>query len=98
MNSEIVIDLIMVSMITSVIASQLTQKIKEIFNFGSVFNKIIALIISLWIGVIYTYSFYMDNLLYAIWIGIFTMIGSDNFYKMLNDKLDFGILSKNKKE
>jgi len=98
MNVQIVIDLMMVSMITSVIASRLTQKIKDIFNFGSVFNKIVSLIISLWIGVIYTYSFYTDNLLYAIWIGIFTMIGSDNFYKMLNDKLGFGTLSKNKKE
>ena len=61
------------------------------------FVLLFALIISLWIGVIYTYSFYMDNLLYAIWIGIFTMIGSDNFYKMLNDKLGFGISSKIRK-
>ena len=94
MDTQIVIDLMMVSMITSVIASQLTQKIKEIFNFGNSFNKIIALIISMGIGFIYAFSFYTDNLLYAIWIGIFTMIGSDNFYKMLSDKLGFGISSK----
>ena len=100
MENEILMDLMMVSMISSVIASQVTQKIKDLFKFGRVFNKIISIIISFWIGFIYSYSFYTDNLLYSFWIALFTLIGSDIFYKVLNDKLGIKnkILIENKKE
>ena len=96
-NNQIVFDLIMVSMVTSVIASQVTQKIKDLFNVGKFFNKLISIIISLWIGFIYSISFFSDNLLYAFWVGIFTLVGSDNFYKILNDKLNLKTLSNLKK-
>ena len=33
-NNQIVFDLLMVSMVTSVIASQVIQKIKDLFNVG----------------------------------------------------------------
>ena len=99
-QNQIVLDLAMVSMITSVIASQVTQKIKDLFKVGKFFNKLISIIISLWIGFIYSISFFSDSLLYAFWVGIFTLIGSENFYKIINDKLNFKTLSnlKNKKE
>ena len=96
-NNQIVFDLVMVSMVTSVIASQVTQKIKNLFNVGKFFNKLISIIISLWIGFIYSISFFSDNLLYAFWVGIFTLVGSDNFYKILNDKLNLKTLSNLKK-
>ena len=96
-NNQIVFDLVMVSMVTSVIASQVTQKIKDLFNVGKFFNKLISIIISLWIGFIYSISFFSDNLLYAFWVGIFTLVGSDNFYKILNDKLNLKTLSNLKK-
>ena len=99
-QNQNVLDLIMVSMITSVIASQVTQKIKDLFKIGKFFNKLVSIIISLWIGFIYSLSFFTDNLLYAFWIGIFTLIGSENFYKIINNKLNLKTLSnlKNKKE
>ena len=96
-NNQIVFDLLMVSMVTSVIASQVIQKIKDLFNVGKFFNKLFSIIISLWIGFIYSLSFFSDNLLYAFWVGIFTLVGSDNFYKILNDKLSFKTLSNLKK-
>ncbi len=99
-QNQIVLDLVMVSMITSVIASQVTQKIKDLFKVGKFFNKLISIIISLRIGFIYSISFFSYSLLYAFWVGIFTLIGSENFYKIINDKLNFKTLSnlKNKKE
>ena len=39
-QNQIVLDLIMVSMITSVIASQVTQKIKDLFKIGKFFNNV----------------------------------------------------------
>ena len=97
MDNQIVLDLIMLSMIPSIIASQITQKIKELFKFNKFFNKLISIIISIWIGFIYSISFYSSNTLYAFWVGIFTLIGSDNFYKIINEKLNLKTLSNLKK-
>lgn len=96
MNSEIILELISVSLIASVISSQLVQKIKEIFNFCCLFNKIISIFISFGVGFSYSYSFYSDNILYSIWIGLFTLIGAEGLYKALSGKFGLNSVSNQK--
>lgn len=80
-NSKLLLDMIYVSVIASIISSQAIQKIKTTFNFGRVFNGIMAIFLSVAIGVWYALSFYTSSLLYAAWIGLFTLIGAEGLYK-----------------
>ena len=93
MSSEIILELLSVSLIASIISSQLVQKIKEMMNLGTLFNKIIALIISFGVGFCYSYSFYCTSILYSLWIGLFTLIGADGLYKSFNGKFGLNSLS-----
>ena len=94
MNSDMVFELLFVSMWASVISTQLIQKIKNIFKFGKMFNNIISLFISFIIGFGYSYSFYSEKLTYCLWIGLFTLVGAENLYKIFNKK--YGINIENK--
>ena len=86
MDFDIVLELLMVSMSASIICTELIQKIKEIFNFGKLFNKVLSFIVSFSVGVLYSYSFYTNNILYSVWIGLFTFIGAENIYKAYSSK------------
>ena len=80
MNSEL-LNMLYVASIASIISSQVIQKVKQTFNFGSIFNKLISIFLSYGIGLCYALSFYTSNLLYALWIGLFTLIGAEGLYK-----------------
>lgn len=80
-NSELLLDMVYVSVIASIISSQAIQKIKTTFNLGKVFNGIMAIILSVTIGIWYALSFYTSSILYAVWIGLFTLIGAESLYK-----------------
>ena len=92
-NKELFLDILSVSVVSSIISSQAIQKIKETFNFGVTFNKIISIFLSFGIGFCYSLSFYTANILYAVWIGIFTLIGAEGLYKTF--KGYFGLTSSN---
>lgn len=96
MNNELVLNMIYVSIIASFISSQAIQKIKEVFNKSSMFNKIISLFLSFTIGVVYSLSFYNSNIIYALWVGLFTLIGAQGLYKTF--KGYFGLESIQNKE
>lgn len=80
-NSDLLLDMIYVSVIASIISSQAIQKIKAMLGGGKKFNAFISIVISLGIGISYALSFYTTNILYALWIGIFTLIGAESLYK-----------------
>lgn len=80
-DDGIFLDLISVSMVSSIISTQIIQKIKETLNLGTFFNKISSLLISFGTGFIYSQSFYNKNIILSLWIGLFTMIGSEKFYQ-----------------
>ena len=86
-DDSIFLDLISVSMVSSIISTQIIQKIKETLSLGKLFNKIASLIISFGTGFIYSQSFYNKNIILSIWIALFTIIGSEKFYQAINGKL-----------
>ena len=93
-DNGVVFDLLSVSMISSLIATQVIQKIKDILNFGSLFNNIMALFISFGIVFIYSQSFYSESIMLSLWGGLFTLIGSENFYKAFNGKFGLKLQTK----
>ena len=95
MNNELFLEMLSVSLIASIISSQAIQKIKETLKLGNLFNGIIAIFLSFGIGFCYSLSFYASNLLYAVWIGIFTLVGSEGIHKAF--KGAFGLKSANNK-
>ena len=70
-DNSVVFDLLSVSMISSLIATQVIQKIKDILNFGSLFNNIMALFIRFYIFTIFLYGKYyvivMGWIIYFNW-------------------------------
>lgn len=80
-NSDLLLHMIYVSAIASIISSQAIQKVKSMLGGGKRFNAFISIVISLGIGISYAVSFYTTNILYACWIGIFTLIGAEGLYK-----------------
>ena len=99
MNEQTLLEILEVSIIASVISSQIIQKIKETFALSKFSINIISIFISFVIGFGYGLTFYSSNLLYAIWIGLFTLIEARGLYKMF--KGSFGLesaVNKNKKE
>ena len=93
-DNDVVFDLLSVLMISSLIATQVIQKIKDILNFGSLFNNIMALFISFGIGFIYSQSFYTESIMLSLWFELFTLIGSENFYKAFNGKFGLNLQTK----
>ena len=98
MNFDKVFDFLYISMIASVISSQAIQKMKETFGGSNLFNRIMSSIISFFIGFSFSLSFYSSVILYAIWIGLFTLIGAEGLYKTFNGYFGLSSLEKNKKE
>ena len=96
MNSEKIFELIRVSMMASIISSFSIQKIKETFKLSVLCNKIMSLFISYGVGFCYAYSFYSDYWLYALWIGLFTMIGAEKIYQSFKGK--YGLQSVDKEK
>ncbi len=74
-------DLIELSMIASFISTQIIQKIKETINPSVLLTSIISIIVSFIAGACLCLSFSKYCFVCSIWVGIFTIIGSDTFYK-----------------
>lgn len=74
-------DLIEYSMIASFISTQVIQKIKETANPSALVTSIISIVVSFIAGVCLCLSFSGHSFVCSIWVGLFTIIGSDTFYK-----------------
>lgn len=97
-NNKLLVDLLYVSIIASIIASQAIQKVKETFKLNSTFNNVLSIIMSFSIGFSYALTFYTTNLVYAIWIGIFTLIEARSLYKTFKGFFGLESISKENKK
>ena len=74
-------ELIELSVIASFISTQLIQKIKETVNISTIITSIVSIIISFIAGICLCLSFSNHGIVCSLWVGLFTVIGSDTFYK-----------------
>ena len=91
MEKEIFMNMLYIAIISGIISSQLTQKIKTIINISNNVTKILSMFISFTIGFLYSYTFYSTNIVYDAWIGLFTLIGAERMYQIF--KGSFGLKS-----
>jgi len=81
---DLLLELLSISVTFSVILMLLVQKFKDL-NF---FNKswkvwLLSLIFSFGIGIPFAITFYDTNIIYALWIGLFSFIGATAIYEGL---------------
>ncbi len=91
MNFELLKELLTISMTVSVISTLLIQKIKESSildkNIKSSYLVMISFYVSMFLGTCFSLTFGKTNFIEALWVGLFTFIGADSIYLMLEDKV-----------
>ena len=88
LNLDLIKEVLMVAMASSVITTSLVQKIKESFTFKKS-NRlvIVSFIVSMIVGTLFALSFSDSNLIEALWVGLVSFIGADALYKAFEDKI-----------
>lgn len=86
MNVELVKQLLIIGIASGIISTALTQKIKEQLK-STKYLWLISLIASFFIGIAFSLSFTDLSILNAVWVGLFTFIGSDILYQAFEDKI-----------
>lgn len=87
-NYDLIKNVLTMGLINSLIITNLVQKVKESFVIKcSDTCVLISLIISLIIGTLFSLTFSNLNFIYSLWSSIFSFIGADIIYKILENKV-----------
>ena len=100
LNLDLIKEVLMVAMASSVITTAFVQKIKEAITFkNSSKLVIVSFAISMVVGTLFSISFSDIGFKYCLWSGLVSFIGADTLYKMFEDKIfkSFGQIVENKK-
>ena len=88
LNLELIKNLLIISMASSVITTSLVQKIKESFTFKkSSFIIIVSFVVSMIFGTLFALTFSNAELKESLWVGLFSFVGADTLYKAFEDKI-----------
>ena len=100
MKFELLKDLLIIAMCSSIIVTNLVQKIKESCLNDASSCICISFVLSIITGTVFALSFSEVNIEYALWIGLFTFIGADTLYKTLEERVftSFKSISNKEKE
>ena len=86
MNVELIREVLMVAISSSVFSTALIQKFKESFVKKSLLFYV-SFIVSVSVGILFSLSFTNLKIISSIWVGFITWIGADVVYKTFEDKL-----------
>lgn len=88
LNLDLIKNVLIVAMASSVITTAFVQKIKEAFKFKkSSHVVIVSFFVSMTIGTLFALSYADINLNYSLWAGFVSFLGADTIYKMFEDKI-----------
>lgn len=88
MNLDLIKNVLIVAIASSIISTALVQKIKEGFKFkNSKKIIIVSFAISMLIGTLFSLSFTELNVKNALWVGLVSFIGADTIYRAFEDKI-----------
>ena len=88
LNLELIKNLLIISMASSVINTTLVQKIKESLNFKkSSFIIIVSFVVSMIFGTLFALTFSDKKLQESLWVGLISFVGADALYKTFEDKI-----------
>ena len=88
LNFDLIKNILVISIASSIVTTNLVQKIKESFKFKNS-NRLVlvSFFVSMVLGTLFSLSFSTTNLINSLWVGLFSFIGADMLYKMFEDKL-----------
>lgn len=86
LNIELLKNILIVGISSSIITTSLMQKIKEGLKTKK-YICLISLLISLVVGTLFSRSFSNINWIYSIWAGFFSFIGADALYLTFEEKI-----------
>ena len=88
MNIELIKELLLIAMSSSIISVAFVQKIKcaSLIKCSKCLIYV-SFLISMSFGILFTLSFTEHKLVDSVWIGLFSFIGADSLYKVFEDKL-----------
>ena len=101
MNFELLKNVLIVAVGSSIITTTLVQKIKEGYKFKNSKNIIMASFgVSMVIGTLFSLSFTDLNMINSLWVGLISFIGADAVYKTFEDKIfkSFGTIIEKESE
>lgn len=87
MSIEILKKVLFVSIVLSAISCAFIQKTKTGLK-SNKFLVLYSLVINILLSILFCKSFTNFNLIYSIWVGLFSFIGADTIFKTLEGKLD----------
>lgn len=88
LNLELIKNLLIISMASSIITTTLVQKIKESFAFKKSSHVIVvSFVVSMIFGTLFASTFSDAKLQESLWVGLFSFIGADTLYKTFEDKV-----------
>lgn len=88
MDIDLIKQVLIVAISSSVISTSLTQKIKEGFKFKkSKTIVLVSFVVSMIIGTFFSLSFTELFLINSLWVGLVSFIGADAIYKTFEDKI-----------
>lgn len=88
MNIDLLKQVLVIAIGSSIITTALVQKIKEGFGFKN--SKKIILVsfgVSMVIGTLFSLSFTDLKIVNSLWVGLISFIGADAIYKAFEDKV-----------
>lgn len=86
MDIELVKQIIIVAIASSIISTAIVQKVKEQLK-SKKWLFFVGLVVSIGIGIVFALSFSELSLLSSAWVGIVSWIGADAIYKAFEDKI-----------
>jgi hypothetical protein len=101
MNFELLKNVLIVAVGSSIITTTLVQKIKEGFKFKNSKNIIFSSFgVSMLIGTLFSLTFTDLNFVNSLWVGLISFIGADAVYKTFEDKIfkSFGTILEKESE
>ena len=88
LNLELIKNLLIISVASSVITTSLVQKIKESFTFKkSSCIIIVSFVVSMIFGTLFALTFSEAKMVESLWVGLFSFVGADTLYKAFEDKI-----------
>ena len=97
MNFDLLKEIMIVAIASSIISTATIQKIKE-FTTSKIALYIIAFVVSGAIGFLFSLSFSDLSAINSIWVGLITWIGADAVYKAFEDKIFTSFSDMNKEK
>jgi hypothetical protein len=86
MDMDLLKLILQIAIVASAISTPTIQKVKELIPNKTVF-KIVAVIISIGLGVGFSVCFSELNSVQGLWVGLITWVGADAIYKTFEEKI-----------